>query len=153
MILKAIDGAKFELTISGYQFPEIRDDEWDSNWLLISVRIHDEMHIWGATDPCMDTYEAHDLCRWLHSLLNPHDITSEMAFLEPELRFKLTGILDGKIELEIKCRYNLAPLNTTRSYNYERLFQFSMDKQAISQAANEWCDEIQTFPTRIQRGK
>jgi hypothetical protein len=62
MILKTIDGSEFELQIAGYQFPEIQDDEWDSNWLMIRVMFYSETHKWEAVDPCLDTYEANDLC-------------------------------------------------------------------------------------------
>lgn len=39
MRLKGEDGTSFELKIEGYQFPEIQDDRWDSNWLVVSGRV------------------------------------------------------------------------------------------------------------------
>ena len=151
MILKTIDGSEFELQIAGYQFPEIQDEEWDSNWLLIRVLIHTETHTWEAIDPCMDTYEANNLCKWLNSLAEGQTVQPELEFLEPELRFKAAEITDNSIEVEIQCRYNLAPLETSRTYNYEQVFQFSLDRQSIRQAAKDWCSEVQKFPTRVQR--
>ena len=146
MILKTIDGSEFELQITGYQFPEIQNDEWDSNWLLIRVHIQGETHKWEAVDPCMDTYEANDFCKWLNLLANSQAVQPELEFLEPELRFKVVKIADSRIELEIQCRYNLAPTISSRSF-----FQFSLDKQTISQAAEAWCSQVQKFPTRMQR--
>ena len=40
MRLQTTDGAKaFDLTIVRYQFPELENDEWDSNWLVISGHV------------------------------------------------------------------------------------------------------------------
>ena len=66
MRLQTTDGAKaFDLTIVRYQFPELENDEWDSNWLVISVHVVTGERSWNFVNPCMLTMEAHDLANWL----------------------------------------------------------------------------------------
>ena len=39
MLLAGREGNELELAIVGYQFPEEEHDPWDSNWLLVALRV------------------------------------------------------------------------------------------------------------------
>ena len=65
MLLAGAGGNELELAIVGYQFPEVRTDPWDSNWLLVSVRVVTAEGSWDVVDPCLTTWEAKHLVRWL----------------------------------------------------------------------------------------
>jgi hypothetical protein len=43
--------------VERYQFPEITDDEWNSNWLIITGEAVLEDKSWSFRDPCLTTFE------------------------------------------------------------------------------------------------
>lgn len=66
VILKSNDGhTEFEFRVLRYQFPEIKHDEYDSNWLVANIHARTVTRAWSSTDPCMLTWEAHWLLNWL----------------------------------------------------------------------------------------
>src|SRR5712692_7609979 len=65
MLLRGRDGSELELDVLGYQFPHVEADPWDSNSLLVALRVVSAQGTWEAVDPCLTTWEAARLCRWL----------------------------------------------------------------------------------------
>ena len=49
VLLRGSEGNELELTIAGYQFPDEERDPWDSNWLLVSVRVLAPEGSWAVT--------------------------------------------------------------------------------------------------------
>lgn len=68
MLLVGKNGNRFELTITGYQFPETVDDEWDSNWLNIRIDVKSDWGTWHATDPSLLTDDVEGLAGWLEAV-------------------------------------------------------------------------------------
>lgn len=65
MFLKSSDGAEFEATIAGYEFPEIEQKQWDSNWLLIFMRVKSARGEGTCVDPCLTTWDVERFITWL----------------------------------------------------------------------------------------
>ena len=65
VLLAGLEGNELELRVVGYQFPDDDTDPWDSNWLLVSVRVVSPAGTWEVVDPCLTTWEAKHLVRWL----------------------------------------------------------------------------------------
>ena len=51
MKLQSKNGNSFSLEIVGYQFPEITDCDYDSNWLVIQIAVTNPDGTWTARDP------------------------------------------------------------------------------------------------------
>ena len=58
-----------EIEIVSYQFPHIRDDEYDSNWLNIKIKVKELQKPWEVTDPVLLTFEVKQLAEWLEGIL------------------------------------------------------------------------------------
>jgi len=61
-------GTLLELRLVGYQHPGERVDPWDSNMLLVEVRVVTSHGSWDVIDPCLTTWEAAHLAAWLAAL-------------------------------------------------------------------------------------
>jgi len=92
MLLRGRDGSELELDVLGYQFPNVEADPWDSNSLLVALRVVSAQGTWEAVDPCLTTWEAARLCRWL-ALLSAGDASAvRQAFNEPNVRVSVNGL-------------------------------------------------------------
>src|SRR5437016_14442085 len=86
MLLRGRDGSELQLDVVGYQFPDIEADPWDSNSLLVAVRVVSAQGTWEAVDPCLTTWDAARLCRWLAVLAAGAASTARQAVNEPNGR-------------------------------------------------------------------
>ena len=68
MLMRGRDGSELRLDVVGYQFPHIEADPWESNSLLMAVRVVSSHGTWEVVDPCLTTWEATHLVRWLAAL-------------------------------------------------------------------------------------
>ena len=87
MRLKAASGNTFELLILRYEFPDITEDRWDSNWLVVSGKVATADNTWGFIEPCVTTFELADFAEWLEELGRDGEDVAECAFTEPNLEF------------------------------------------------------------------
>ena len=76
------------LAIEGYQFPDITDDEWDSNWLIIRGDAVLDGRSWSFRDPCLTTFEVQRLADWLDQVAMGTAEKSFCGFTEPILDFE-----------------------------------------------------------------
>ena len=85
MLLRGREGNELELGLVGYQFPDEERDPWDSNWLLVSVRVLAPEGSWEVVDPCLTTWEAKRLVSYLIHAAAQDPAAVPMAFTEPNL--------------------------------------------------------------------
>lgn len=87
-----------KLEVMGYEFPDLIDQAWDSDWLNIKLKIGSPFGNWEAVEPCMTTFEMQELVEWLQDVIKNWsiftkfdrlEIESTKAFLEPNLGFHL----------------------------------------------------------------
>lgn len=88
MKLKAESGDAFELLVLRYEFPDITEDRWDSNWLVVSGKVTSGPQSWRFVEPCVTTFELEELADWLENLGS--DDSTELTFTEPNLMFSYT---------------------------------------------------------------
>ena len=74
MLLRGRQGTELELRIVGYEHPEEQVDPWDSNSLLVDVRLVTPAGSWHVVDPCLTTWEADHVVRWLATLAGRPDV-------------------------------------------------------------------------------
>ena len=84
MRLVGSDGTLFEMSIVGYQFPELRTGD-DANWLVIRGNVVHPRGEWTWEDPCLETKDVRHLA----------------GCLEPNLQLCLTDQDSGKGSLEV----------------------------------------------------
>lgn len=92
-----VAGASVELSLSGYQFPDLEppytDGDGDADWLVVSGTIHSNGRRWDFQDPCLTAPEAGELGRWLRAIAegggrDERNIIASLTFTEPELAFE-----------------------------------------------------------------
>jgi hypothetical protein len=95
VILVGRQGTELELHIVGYQFPDERFDPWDSNSLLVSIRVVAPQGTWEVVDPSLTTWEADQVVRWLRALSQRADLLAgrPLALTEPNLALAAGPIL------------------------------------------------------------
>lgn len=76
------------LGVERYQFPEILDDEWDSNWLIVTGRVELDGRRWQFRDPCLTTFEVQRLAKWLDDVAAGTAKRAFCGFTEPNLDFE-----------------------------------------------------------------
>jgi hypothetical protein len=83
-------GDELHLVIVRYQFPDVHEDRWESNWLIVNGTVSAAGETWRFTDPCVTTFELADLADWLDELAADGSQPSTFEFTEPTLKFAYT---------------------------------------------------------------
>jgi len=97
-------GDEFRLEIVGYQFPDIIDNYWDSNFLNIRVSGKKSLSSWRVEDSCFLTFEIEKLAKWLEKLV--FDKTScNISFIEPSPEFRVIKHKTGSFLLRVELGY------------------------------------------------
>jgi len=92
------DQTSFELNILNYQFPEMETEEYDSNWLMVQIKVRHQKSEWQSVDPSLLTYEAKEIAEWLERIAKKESVKKQLGFIEPNLSFEL---LDDKKYIRI----------------------------------------------------
>ncbi|QUD88274.1 WapI family immunity protein [Phenylobacterium montanum] len=134
----------FRLTIASYQFPQITDDEWDSNWLVIdgSARLNGKE--WRFRDPCLTTFEAVNLATWMEACAQGTAKEPYCAFTEPNLQFDLVDAQTMRVSFALES----APPWAKQGDDWTKHgFNLSVGP-ALVRAASELRRQLQNFPVR-----
>jgi len=75
MELRGRDGNELSMSIVGYLFPDQAVDPWESNQLLVALRVVSPQGAWEVVDPCLTTWEAARLASWLTAFVVGGDRT------------------------------------------------------------------------------
>ena len=97
MLLRGRQGTELELELVDYQFPTERVDPWDSNSLLVRVRILTPDGSWDVVDPSLTTWEADHLVRWLATLASQPEVVGG-RLNEPNVS-KAKALQDAQLEM------------------------------------------------------
>jgi hypothetical protein len=87
MRITSAAGDEFQLVIVRYQFPDVHEDRWESNWLIVNGTVAAAGEKWVFTEPCVTTFELADLADWLDELVTNGTEPSAFEFTEPNLKF------------------------------------------------------------------
>lgn len=86
-VFEGLSGS-LRLSVERYQFPEIANDEWDSNWLIIVGDAVLDGKPWSFRDPCLTTFEMQRLADWLDHVAAGRSEPAFCSFTEPNLDFE-----------------------------------------------------------------
>jgi hypothetical protein len=151
VLLADKNGSRFELTILGYQYPAIVDDEWDSNWLNIRIHAQTERGGWSATDPSLTTADVVRLADWLDAVAEGRiQKCEEVDFIEPNLAFGLHTEAGDKVTLRIWFELESRPPWAPSSAAGERDVWIDLDvrRDDPRRAAAGLRMQLQEFPPR-----
>ena len=85
MLLKGQDGSEFAAIVVGYEFPHIEHHKWDSNWLMIAMRVQSPLGAGRCVDPCLTTWDVDRLIAWLEAQAQASPTEADICFLKPNL--------------------------------------------------------------------
>ena len=92
------------ISVERYQFPEIINDEWDSNWLIIAGNAELDGKSWTFRDPCLTTFELEHLANCLDQVFLSEAESAYCGFTEPNLDFERLS------EQEVRIAFSLEAL-------------------------------------------
>jgi hypothetical protein len=137
-------GSSLELSIVGYEFPELEGVPYDSNWLVIAGDAELDGRAWKFREPCLLTDEASALADWLEARSKDARKDSEISFIEPNLYFKWgQGAL--QVDLALECRPPWAPWDKVEE------FCFSPSSDELMSAALSLREDLRKYPIRPER--
>jgi hypothetical protein len=138
-----------ELKILGYEFPEITNDEWDSNWLNIFINAKSNDKHWKASHPSITTFEFNELINWFENISNNKSVKNKIIeFTEPNLSFELLNDFNSEMkEINIIFGLELSPI---RPVNYKEKYyiKFRVNNEKIKEYVEELKNEVKKYPKR-----
>lgn len=139
----------FEMGVVGYQFPHLKNEPYDADWLNIQIDVRLPQGSWTSTDPSLLTWEMASLCEWLDSIAHGRSVESEESFTEPNLRFELQGANPQTVRVyfELESRPSWAPSDGA---GMDDLWaEFPIDLTELKTAAASLREYLTQFPTRV----
>lgn len=172
MLLTSTDGASVELRPTRYEYPiaplvPSEDEGWDANWLQIAGAVSAASgQGWRFEDPCLTTWEAQDLGRWLRAaaqdeiavtLAPDRDPVGVLEFTEPELAFSIASREGEHLAVRIHLAQLATPaqpwptapgLDRSRGGANVLTLTLSTTSTDLLNAADAWRDDLAPFPRR-----
>lgn len=162
MKLLGQDNSFFELTILGYQFPELTGDEWDANWLKIQGHIALPIvnptkpwkSEWSFIDPCLLTWEVQSLAEWFEACAS-RKLEKPEVFTEPNLEFHCPEHSTGKItirvyfELEARPPWNSSHWDKN-NFVHDLWIDLIVTPKELHEAATDLRKQLEQFPQRLK---
>ena len=151
MRLVGANGDQVELDIAGYQFPDIADEQWDSNWLNITITATVDHRSWTSRDPSLLTMEVEELARWLEAVTDAKEVDRELEFTEPNLAFQLDAISGAEIHLRVwfECESRPAWKPNRVADARDLAATLSVSPTELRRAAADLHSQLARFPTRV----
>jgi hypothetical protein len=152
LVFESSDGQqRLELEVVGYESPDVEDEQYDSNWLLVRVEARDGETIWSAEDPALLTWELERLAGWLARLARGRFQHPWCGFVEPNLEFRADALPEGDgARLRVYFELELRPPGRRSSVVGRRdvFLKFDLSPDALRAAAHELHAQLQRFPVR-----
>lgn len=164
-------GKFFELRILGYEFPNIVDERYDSDWLIIKG--HVECYLtgrWSFCYPSMLTFEVMRLINFLEACMHDEVTHTQCGFFEPNIRFSLinrklwpnseTGpsatpatLMSGLDYNTLRICFDAESLPPWISMEYtdkhDLYCDFPINPAILADAARSLRDQLAIFPQRV----
>lgn len=134
----------FDLTIIDYEYPEIVDSEYDSNWLSIEVAVTSQQGRWCFCQSCLLVWEASAIPDYLDQLAAGVAPERALAFAEPLLFFA------KKSNNELKITFDAEAMPPWLEDDEGNLFslEFSLSAESLREAATSLRKQLARFPQR-----
>ncbi|MFF8592096.1 hypothetical protein ACF061_11725 [Streptomyces sp. NPDC015220] len=150
-----------ELRLLRYQFPEVRGDSYDDNWLVVAGTATTPEGSWSFADPCLLTGEAREVSAWLRAVAaGTVAVTGPDAegwldpdtwFVEPVLALSLADQSGSGAVIRVHLSLEAAPpwqQGDDGADIYQYVVEVRLDTAALLHAADRWDLALVSFPTR-----
>jgi hypothetical protein len=153
VLLRGRQGTELELAIAGYQFPAQEHDPWDSNALLVSVRVLAPEGSWEVVDPCLTTWEGAQLVRWLAALAQRADLLAgrPLGLHEPNLTMTATPLRDEPDRVAVRACFALErrpPWLKSAAGSANLCVELDVGRDQLATAATDLRADLARFPQR-----
>ena len=151
MLLRGGEGNELELAIAGYQFPDEERDPWDSNGLLVSVRVLSPEGSWSVVDPCLTTWEAKRLVSWLVHAAAREPSTAASSFIEPNLTVLAGPVAGDPNAVHVRASFALElrpPWAHTAAGSDHLTVDLEVRRGDLARAAASLLSDLVDFPQR-----
>ncbi len=153
MLLRGRQGTELELGVVGYEFPDARFDPWDSNSLLILVRVVSPDGTWEVIDPCLTTWEVDHLVRWLAALAHRADLLAgrPLALNEPNVALTARSIPREPDRVDVRACFALElrpPWIKSVAGTSNLCVDLDVSREELSTAALQLGADLRRFPQR-----
>ncbi|KPM56691.1 hypothetical protein ACG83_02030 [Frankia sp. R43] len=172
MLLSSDDGASVELRVVGYQYPATKTGGWDGNWLVIAGVVRAVSGApWLFVDPCLTTWEARDLARWLREaaadrptgarrlvrwlreavadrLTGTSGAADRLVFVEPNVGFSVAARGRDTLTLRVHLAAEAAPPSPDGRRQAASDLDLSLTAADLQAAAVAWEENLADFPER-----
>lgn len=136
----------FELWVVDYQFLDDKNDEYDSNWLTIGIRLKGFKSEWTKSDPSLLTWELKSLSDWLQKILTGDFAEKEIEFIEPNLKFELIDNTHDPYKMRTHLTLESRPVWFTDDETFS--FEIDVDREQIDHSVQRLKSELIKFPGR-----
>ena len=147
MRITSASGDEFLLVIVRYQFPDVHEDRWDSNWLIVNGTVAAAGEKWVFTEPCVTTFELADLADWLDELAANGSEPSAFEFTEPNLKFTYVPRPRPAVQLTLAHESAPASLSDVERRNGVTV-EFPLSVQQTATFAAEIRQALHEYPIR-----
>jgi len=152
MTFKGINNQTVEFKITNYQFPEITDCEYDSNWLLVYLKVKSDCGNWETVDPSLLVSDLKRMIEWFEELSNDIETDSDsLVFMEPNLEFELTKKIANK--KRIRITFDLESRHPNAKDDEEFYVDCEFNNAELKQIVSELRIEAELFPERAIRNR
>ncbi len=154
MLLEDANGSELELNIIGYEFPDAvpkpGEMDYDANWLFIAIKVKSPQGSWEDRDPCLLTWEADQLAKWLEGMSKDLPFVSYQTFMEPNLDFRIVEHTDDRFVVRVGFGLEFRPpWNDT--YRGEVEVDLHVSREDVRRAAHDLLIQLHRFPPRKAR--
>ena len=134
---------ELKLSVEGYQFPAIKNEPWDADWLNIKIQVKHPKGNWKTTDPCLTTFELKWLIEWFEKIFEGKEVEKHLYFTEPCLEFEVL-----KDKLRVFLSHEFAP-PWIKDYKEEFFIDFTVTQPELKRAVQKLQKELEKFPIRV----
>ena len=152
MRLRGREGNELALSIVGYQFPDQAVDPWDSNGLLVSVRVVSPQGTWEVVDPCLTTWETSRLASWLAAVAHGRMLGPAATLDEPNVSLRAAVDSPGPVaRVSLRVCFELEnrpPWAPTVAGSRNLCVDLDAGRHEIGAAAADLREDLARFPQR-----
>jgi hypothetical protein len=143
------EGESLELELVGYEFPDIIDSKYDSNWLRVKITAVSKDGSWTATDSSLLTWEVARLISWFEQLSRDAAPGQRIDFIEPCLSMELVQA-NGEPAIRIFFELALRPAwNPARVAGMEDVWlDFPLRQLDLGDARRSLEGQLARYPRR-----
>ncbi len=151
--IDASDGRFVRFNAVSYQYAAIADDEWDSNWLVISLEAFDGRTRWSRRESALTTFEMAGLASWLRNWATGSSVNSLWDATEPCIAFQLEHAKSTNgFTLAVRLDAEFHRDKDREAFVGEPIeLRFVFQAPHLIELANQVSETLERFPERALR--